>query len=79
MTIKRLLITGAAGGLGKVLRQGLVGTADIIRLSSRSDLGEPAPHEEIMLCDLADAQAVDRLLEGVDAVVHMGGQSLKIF
>jgi uronate dehydrogenase len=75
MTIKRLLITGAAGGLGKVLRQGLVGTADIIRLSSRSDLGEPAPHEEIMLCDLADAQAVDRLLEGVDAVVHMGGQS----
>jgi uronate dehydrogenase len=77
MTIKRLLITGAAGGLGKVLRQGLVGTADIIRLSSRSDLGEPAPHEEIMLCDLADAQAVDRLLEGVDAVVHMGGQSVE--
>jgi uronate dehydrogenase len=75
MAIKRLLITGAAGGLGKVLRAGLVGSADIIRLSSRSDLGEMAPHEEHVRADLADAAAVDRLLEGVDAVVHMGGQS----
>ena len=75
MTIKRLLITGAAGGLGKVLRQGLVGSADIIRLSSRSDLGELAPYEEHVPADLADAAAVDRMLEGVNAVVHMGGQS----
>lgn len=75
MTINRLLITGAAGGLGKVLRAGLVGSADIIRLSSRSDPGELAPHEEHVRADLADAAAVDRMLEGVDAVVHMGGQS----
>jgi uronate dehydrogenase len=77
MTVKRLLLTGAAGGLGKVLRRELVGAAAIIRLSSRSDLGEAAPHEEIVYCDLADAAAVDRLLEGVDAVVHMGGQSVE--
>jgi uronate dehydrogenase len=75
MTLHRLLLTGAAGGLGKVLRTGLVGTADIIRLSSRSDLGELAPHEEHVRADLADAAAVDRMLEGVDAVVHMGGQA----
>ena len=29
MTIRRLLLTGAAGGLGKVLRTGLVGSAGI--------------------------------------------------
>jgi uronate dehydrogenase len=75
MAIKRLLITGAAGGLGKVLRAGLVGAADVIRLSSRGDVGELAPHEEHVRADLADADAVDRMLEGVDAVVHMGGQS----
>lgn len=77
MTVHRLLLTGAAGGLGKVLRHELVGMADVIRLSSRSALGEAAPHEEIVYCDLADAAAVDRLLEGVDAVVHMGGQSVE--
>lgn len=75
MAIKRLLITGAAGGLGKVLRTGLVGTAGIIRLSSRRDPGELASHEEHVKADLADAAAVERMLEGVDAVVHMGGQS----
>jgi uronate dehydrogenase len=75
MALRRLLITGAAGGLGKVLRRGLVGTAEILRLSSRSELGELAPHEEHVRADLADSAAVDRMLEGVDAVVHMGGQS----
>ena len=75
MALRRVLLTGAAGGLGKMLRTGLVGAAETIRLSSRSNLGEAAPHEEIVYADLADAAAVDRLLEGVDAVVHMGGQS----
>jgi uronate dehydrogenase len=77
MTMKRLLLTGAAGGLGKVLRTGLIGSAEIIRLSSRSDIGELAPHEEHVKADLADAEAVERMMEDVDAVVHMGGQSVE--
>jgi uronate dehydrogenase len=75
MKINRLLITGAAGGLGKMLRQSLAGDFPILRLSSRKGLEPAAPHEEIMHCDLADAPAMDRLLEGVDAVVHLGGQA----
>jgi uronate dehydrogenase len=75
MTLNRVLLTGAAGGLGKMLRGRLVGIAPIIRVSSRSSMGEAAAHEEIVYCDLADAAGVDKLLEGVDAVVHMGGQS----
>ena len=77
MKINRLLITGAAGGLGKMLRQSLVGHYPILRLSSRSGLEPAAAHEEIMYGDLADAAAMERLLEGVDAVVHMGGQSVE--
>lgn len=77
MPINRLLITGAAGGLGKMLRQSLAGHHPILRLSSRSNLDPAAPHEEIMYCDLADAAAMERLLEGVDAVVHMGGQAVE--
>ncbi|TCR66392.1 NAD(P)-dependent oxidoreductase [Bosea sp. BK604] len=75
MTLKRILITGAAGGLGQMLRPELKDMAEIIRLSSRRRLEPTGPHEEFMPCDLADAPAVDRLLEGVDAVVHMGGQA----
>jgi uronate dehydrogenase len=73
----RLLLTGAAGGLGKVLRPGLKPFADVLRVSDRADLGTSASGEEVCLCDLADKTAVHRLVEGVDAVVHFGGVSLE--
>ncbi|HEY1026904.1 MAG TPA: NAD(P)-dependent oxidoreductase [Pseudomonas sp.] len=74
----RLLLTGAAGGLGKVLRERLRPYASILRLSDIADMA-PAegPHEEIVPCDLADKQAVHQLLEGVDAIVHFGGVSVE--
>jgi uronate dehydrogenase len=77
MQIERLLITGAAGALGSVLRRHLVGRYPALRLSDRHDLGQAGPGEEMVVCDLADAAAVDRLLEGVDACVHLGGQPVE--
>ncbi len=73
--MKRLLITGAAGGLGSMCRNRLTHLAKILRLSSRSDLGTPEPHEEIVRCDLADKAAVEDLVEGCDGIVHLGGQA----
>ncbi|SDQ01999.1 NAD-dependent epimerase/dehydratase family protein [Ectopseudomonas guguanensis] len=74
----RLLLTGAAGGLGKVLRQRLRPYANILRLS---DIGEMAPaegpHEEVVRCDLADKAGVHQLVEGVDAILHFGGVSVE--
>ena len=75
--INRLLITGAAGALGRVLRAHCAGTYPHLRLSDRADLGAAGPGEELVTCDLADAAAVDRLFEGVDACVHLGGQSIE--
>lgn len=69
----RILITGAAGGLGRVLRKALAGAADKLRLSDRVDMGEAAKHEEIVVCDLADREAVLALTRDVDVVIHMGG------
>jgi uronate dehydrogenase len=69
----RLLLTGAAGGLGQVLRSRLKPFAQTLRLSDIAPLGELQAGEEIQACDLADKAAVDALLKGVDAVVHMGG------
>ena len=71
----RLLLTGAAGGLGRELRRRLPGHCEILRLSDVAPLGDAAPREEVLPADLADADAVLALLEGVDAVIHLGGVS----
>ena len=71
----RLLLTGAAGGLGVELRRRLAAHCEVLRLSDIADLGAAGEREELRPADLADAAAVHALLEGVDAVVHMGGVS----
>jgi uronate dehydrogenase len=68
----RLLITGAAGNLGTVLRQGLAPLATTLRLTDRAGMGEAAGHEEIMLADVGDFDAMMKVVEGCDAVVHFG-------
>ncbi len=68
----RLLITGAAGSLGGVLRKGLAPLAKTIRLTDRADLGDAAPHEEIMPAELGDFDAIMKVVEDCDAVVHFG-------
>lgn len=75
--LKKLLITGAAGNLGQVCRARLTGLAETLRLSDRGDLGQPAPHEELMPCDLGDKAAVEALVHGCDGIVHLGGQSVE--
>ena len=72
---KRLLLTGAAGGLGRVLRPAMRSWAPSLRLSDIAPLGDAAAGEELVPCDLGDASAVRSLLEGVDGIVHMGGIS----
>lgn len=77
MRIGRLLITGAAGMLGSVLRRHLQGRFPYLRLSDVAPLGAAAPGEELLPCDLGDAAAVECLFEGVDACVHLGGHSVE--
>lgn len=90
MNTRRVLLTGAAGQLGRLLRERL--PAHLARTHSDttwrwrfSDLAEMAPlsaaestaGSELVRCDLADASAVNQLLQGVDAVIHMGGFSVE--
>jgi uronate dehydrogenase len=80
MTIKlhqTLLLTGAAGGLGKALRERLKANCSVLRLSDREDFGPAAAGEEVVLADLADAPAVDAMVKGADAIVHLGGISVE--
>lgn len=72
---RRLLLTGADGQLGRVLRPRLKPHCEVLRLSHRSDFGAAGAGEEIQLAYLENPDAVRDLLRDVDAVVHMGGVS----
>ncbi|HVE52617.1 MAG TPA: NAD(P)-dependent oxidoreductase [Ramlibacter sp.] len=71
----RLLLTGAAGGLGRVLRPRLRPRCSLLRVSDIAAMDPAAPGEEVVQVALEDRAAVHRLLAGVDAVVHLGGIS----
>ncbi len=73
--MNRILLTGAAGGLGVELRQRLKPYCNILRVSDIADLGLAGAQEEVVSCDLAHKPDVIELLTDVDAVVHMGGIS----
>ena len=77
MATKKILITGAAGALGRVLRQRLHGRYGLVRLSDASAMEPARKGEEVVQCDLTDADTVDQLCQGIDAIVHLGGQSIE--
>lgn len=80
---RRLLITGAAGALGRVLREAIQNEVNSqsewthLRISDCLAIQDARNHEEIVICDLANREAMEKLLEEVDAVVHLGGQSVE--
>jgi uronate dehydrogenase len=74
---EKLLLTGAAGGLGVALRGRLKANCKILRVSDLQSMAEASEGEEVMQADLADANAVGRMVQGVDAIVHLGGISVE--
>lgn len=75
--IARLLLTGAAGGLGKALRPRLKAYCDVLRVSDIALMPPAAGGEEVVSAALQDAAAVHELLRDVQAVVHLGGVSVE--
>ncbi|MCP2344933.1 NAD-dependent epimerase/dehydratase family protein [Nonomuraea roseoviolacea] len=72
----RILMTGAAGKVGTLLRPRLAREGRVLRLSDLRPLDPaPGPGEEEVPADLADPAAMAAAMKGVDAVLHLGGQS----
>jgi len=74
--MKRVLITGAAGDVGGRLRKLLKGAYDL----TLSDIVKPAPlapGEKFVAADLADMAAVERIVKGVQGIIHLGGVSIE--
>ena len=74
---QRLLLTGAAGGLGKVMRDRMKPWTRTLRLSDREPLAPAREAEEVMQCDLGDRASTLALVEGCEAIVHFGGISVE--
>jgi len=77
MQAKRVLITGAAGQIGVALRSGMKGAYPLLRLADIAPLGEAAPGEELCQYDLRDTAALEKSMQGIDCVVHLGGVSVE--
>ena len=74
MLFRRVLLTGAAGRIGSCLRTGLRTELDELRLTDvRTPSPPPVGREAFVAADLADRDAVDRAVDGVEAVIHLGG------
>jgi uronate dehydrogenase len=76
MTVSRILITGAAGALGRQMRTRLAGKYALVRLSDIVEMAPAGPGEETVVADLADAAAVAKICEGIDGIVHLGGKAV---
>ena len=71
----KLLMTGAAGGLGQAMRPRLQQNCDVLRLSDISPMAAAQTGEEVVPADLSDFEAVKALVAGCEAIVHFGGVS----
>jgi uronate dehydrogenase len=71
----KVLITGAAGKIGSVLRTGLAGSYELIRLTDIAPLAPAGPSEECIAADIVDFSAMEELCAGMDCIVHLAGIS----
>ena len=72
--MQTVLITGAAGGVGTKLR-GLLKGVYALRLSDLKRPTDLRNDEHFVEADLADTEALDEAVAGVDGIVHLGGIS----
>jgi uronate dehydrogenase len=68
-----VLVTGAAGRIGTVLREAWHGRFPLLRLVDVCDLGVAAPGEDLVQLDITDFAGVWGALEEIDVVVHLAG------
>src|ERR1700732_4719046 len=69
----RILLTGAAGRIGRTLRDGLAKRYRLLRLLDIAPLGTAGEGEEVVRADIGDLGAMEAALEGIDCVVHLAG------
>jgi uronate dehydrogenase len=76
--MKRVLITGAAGKVGRFLRTGLRGHYPVLRLLDVAPQEAAEPGEEVITLDLNDRAATEAAMTDVDGVIHLAAISREV-
>lgn len=71
--LSTIALTGAAGRIGRAIRPHLLPLCSELRLLDAAPVQAEDPRETAHQLDLADRAALQRALEGCDAVVHFAG------
>ncbi len=74
--MKTILMTGAAGGVGRFLRGELAGRY-ALRLSDVKPIADLGEGETFVQADLTDLDALAKAAEGTDGIIHLGGFSVE--
>jgi uronate dehydrogenase len=75
--MKNILVTGAAGGIGTRLRKLLKGVYPNILWSDIRRPGDLAADETFMAADLSQMAQVEKIVAGIEGIVHLGGFSVE--
>lgn len=70
MTRPKVLITGAAGLIGRILWKSLAAHFELVGIDTRPD-----PNAAIVEGNMLDREIVCRLMDGASAVIHLGASS----
>ena len=73
--MKRVLLTGAAGGIGRRLRALLKPVYTELRCSDIKPPPDLMPDESFIAADLARIEEVERAVAGAEGIIHLGGHS----
>ncbi len=74
----KVALSGAGGNMGRTLRRELLRRGvDLRSAGGRTPLAPLHDGEDVLHGDLRDAAVVDRLLTGVDVLIHLAGTSIE--
>ena len=71
--MKNILITGAAGEIGTVLRAGLAGRYSLLRLADVRPCRNIGTGEQEIITDVTDLEATVASAKDIDCIVHLAG------
>ena len=75
--MKRILITGSAGLIGRSLRPAFAGVYSELRLGDVAPQRSAGPGETVLHTDIRDLKSLLAAMQSIDCVVHLGGQSVE--